>query len=109
MGVANSSNFLMEVCTISCEIEDTGQITIWGEDWLNEFSWEFSAAVIERWGGWLLTPEWSQRANFWRRQRGAAVLSGFDNPVEIDHQPVNTDADGAAVFAMPVALLDIRS
>lgn len=78
LGPANSNNFLMEVCTIACEIEDTGQMTIWGEDWLNEFSWEFSAAVIERWSGWLLTPEWGQRANFWRRQRGAPVLPGFD-------------------------------
>ena len=78
LGPANSNNFLMEVCTIACDIEDTGQMTIWGEDWLNDFSWEFSAAVIERWGGWLLTPEWGQRANFWRRQRGAHVLPGFD-------------------------------
>ena len=78
LGPASSNTFLMEVCTLTCDIEDTGQMTIWGEDWLNEFSWEFAAPVIERWGGWLLTPEWGQRANFWRRQRGAPVLPGFD-------------------------------
>lgn len=78
IGPANCNSFLMEVCTIACEIEDHGQMTIWGEDWLNEFSWEFSAAVLERWGGWLLTNEWGQRANFWRRQRGHPVLPGYD-------------------------------
>lgn len=78
IGPANCNTFLMEVCTIACDIDDSGQMTIWGEDWLNEFSWEFSAAVLERWGGWLLTAEWGQRANFWRRQRGAPVLPGYD-------------------------------
>lgn len=78
VGATHANAFLMEVCTLACEIEDTGQMTVWGEDWLNEFSWEFSAFVLERYGGWLLGPEWGQRANFWRRQRGAAVLSGFD-------------------------------
>lgn len=78
IGPANCNTFLMEVCTIACEIEDSGQMTIWGEDWLNEFSWEFSAAVLERWGGWLLTSEWGQRANFWRRQRGHPTLPGYE-------------------------------
>lgn len=78
VGPANASSFLTEACTVACEIEDTGQMTIWGEDWLNDFSWEFSAGVLERWGGWLLTPEWGQRANFWRRQRGVPVLPGYD-------------------------------
>jgi len=78
IGPANCNTFLMEVCTIACDIEDNGQMTIWGEDWLNEFSWEFSAAVLERWGGWLLTNEWGQRANFWRRQRGHPTLPGYD-------------------------------
>jgi len=78
IGPANSNTFLLEVCTIACDIEDTGQMTVWGEDWLNDFSWEFSATVLERWGGWLLTPEWGQRANFWRRQRGAPILPGYD-------------------------------
>lgn len=78
IGPANSNTFLMEVCTLVCDIEDTGQMIVWGEDWLNEFSWEFSAAVLERWGGWLLTSEWGQRANFWRRQRGAQILPGYD-------------------------------
>ncbi|KAJ9649919.1 hypothetical protein H2198_010759 [Neophaeococcomyces mojaviensis] len=78
IGPANCNTFFMEACTIACEIEDYGQMTIWGEDWLNEFSWEFSAAVLERWGGWLLTDEWGQRANFWRRQRGHPTLPGYD-------------------------------
>lgn len=78
VGPANANTFLTETCTMVCDIKDTGQMTIWGEDWLNEFSWEFSATVLERWGGWLLTPEWGQRANFWRRQRGAPVLPGYD-------------------------------
>lgn len=78
IGPANSNTFMTQVCTIVCEIEDTGQMTIWGEDWLNEFSWEFSAEVLERWGGWLLGREWGQRANFWRRQRGAPTLPAWD-------------------------------
>lgn len=78
IGPANANTFLTEACTIVCEIEDTGQMTVWGEDWLNDFSWEFSASVLERWGGWLLTVEWGQRANFWRRQRGAPILPGYD-------------------------------
>jgi Domain of unknown function (DUF3425) len=78
IGPANSNTFMTQACTIACEIEDTGQMTVWGEDWLNEFSWEFSADVLERWGGWLLTREWGQRANFWRRQRGAPVLPAWE-------------------------------
>jgi Domain of unknown function (DUF3425) len=78
IGPVNSNSFLIEVCTLTCDIEDTGQLTVWGEDWLNEFSWEFSAVVLERWGGFLLTPEWGRRANFWRRQRGANILPGYD-------------------------------
>lgn len=78
IGPANSNTFMSQVCTIACEIEDTGQLTVWGEDWLNEFSWEFSADVLERWGGWLLTREWGQRANFWRRQRGAPILPAWE-------------------------------
>ena len=78
IGPANANTFLTESCTIACDIEDTGQMTIWGEDWLNDFSWEFSATVLERWGGWLLTADWGQRANFWRRQRGAPILPGYD-------------------------------
>jgi hypothetical protein len=78
VGPANSNSFMTQVCTIACDIEDTGQMTIWGEHWLNEFSWEFSAPVLERWGSWLLTQEWGQRANFWRRQRGAPILPGWE-------------------------------
>lgn len=78
VGPTNANSFMMEVCTIACDIEDTGQMTIWGEDWLNEFSWEFSPAVLERYGQWLLSRDWGQRANFWRRQRGVAPLPGYD-------------------------------
>jgi len=78
IGPANCNTFLMEVCTIVCDIEDNGQMTIWGEDWLNEFSWEFSAAVLERWKGWVLINEWGQRTNFWRRQRRYPTLPGYD-------------------------------
>lgn len=31
-GPAHSNTFLMEVCTMTCDIEDTNQMTIWGED-----------------------------------------------------------------------------
>ena len=78
LGPASSNTFMMQVCTIACDIEDTGQMTVWGEDWLNEFSWEFASPVLEHWGGWLLTSEWGRRANFWRRQRGAPILPGYD-------------------------------
>ena len=78
IGPTNANTFLTQACIIVCEVEDTGQMIVWGEDWLNEFSWEFSSNVLEQWGGWLLTPEWGQRANFWRRQRGAPILPGYD-------------------------------
>ncbi|KAF3480180.1 uncharacterized protein GIQ15_05527 [Arthroderma uncinatum] len=71
---ATASTFLTEVCTFACEIEDHGQVIIWGENFLNEFSWEFSATVLERWGGWILPSIWRERADFWRRQRGDPVL-----------------------------------
>jgi hypothetical protein len=78
VGPANSNTFMTQACTLACDIEDTGQMIVWGEDWLNEFAWEFSAAVLERWGGWLLPQEWGQRANFWRRQRGAPILPAWE-------------------------------
>lgn len=74
IGHGHSNTFMQQVCTITCDIEDTGQMIVWGEDWLNEISWEFSGPVLEHWGGWMLTSEWRQRANFWRRQRGAPIL-----------------------------------
>jgi hypothetical protein len=64
VGSVSSNAFMTQVCTIVLDIEDTGQMTIWGADWFDDFSWEFSAAVLERWGGWILTQEWGQRANF---------------------------------------------
>jgi BMFP domain-containing protein YqiC len=78
VGPANSNSFLTEACTIACDIEDTGQMIVWGEDWLNDFSWEFSPVIFERWGNFVLGPEWIQRANFWRRQRGAPLLPTYD-------------------------------
>jgi hypothetical protein len=53
--------------------EDVGQVIIWGDDPLNEMSWELSQPILEKWG-WLVGPGWKQRANFWRRQRGAPLI-----------------------------------
>jgi hypothetical protein len=66
-------NFIAELGMIGNEREELGQVVIWGEDPLNEMSWELSQPVIERWG-WLLGSGWAQRANFWRRQRGAPLI-----------------------------------
>lgn len=68
-----AQSFVKEVGSLIGEAEDIGQIIIWGDDPLNEMSWEFSQPVLERWG-WLLGRDWVVRANFWRRQRGAAPL-----------------------------------
>jgi len=53
--------------------EDIGQVIIWGDDPLNEMSWELSQPILEKWD-WLVGPGWKQRANFWRRQRGAPLI-----------------------------------
>ncbi|CZS90676.1 uncharacterized protein RCO7_06782 [Rhynchosporium graminicola] len=53
--------------------DEVGQVIIWGDDALDENSWELSQPLLERWG-WLLGATWLQRANFWRRQRGAPQL-----------------------------------
>lgn len=50
--------------------DEKGQVIIWGEDPLNEMSWEVSHPMLAKWG-WLLCSSWPQRTNFWRRQRGA--------------------------------------
>jgi len=55
------------------EAEATGELTVWGDDFDNEMAWEFSGAILERWG-WLLGREWVIRSNFWRRQRGVELL-----------------------------------
>jgi len=65
--------FVTEIGGSGNETVDHGQVVIWGEEPLNEMTWEFSQAVLERWG-WLLGREWVARANFWRRQRGANLL-----------------------------------
>ena len=83
VGPAFSGAFLAQACTVTCEIEDVHQLKVWGKDWLNEFSWEFSSTIIERFSGWLLTGEWTQRANFWRRARGAPLIpAGVDRDWE---------------------------
>ena len=68
-----AQSFLGEFGGWGREVEDMGQIVIWGEDPFNEMAWEFSQRVLERWS-WFLGPEWTLRANFWRRQRGAPLL-----------------------------------
>lgn len=66
-------SFVSELGIIGNELDDVGQVIIWGEDPLNEMSWEVSQPLLDRWG-WLLGSGWAQRANFWRRQRGAPLL-----------------------------------
>ncbi|RFU35984.1 hypothetical protein B7463_g360, partial [Scytalidium lignicola] len=56
------------------ESSEAGQLIIWGEDALNEVSWEMSQGLLERWG-WLVGREWIVRANYWRQQRGAPLLA----------------------------------
>ncbi|RDW85821.1 hypothetical protein BP5796_04146 [Coleophoma crateriformis] len=68
-----AQSFISEAGSLIGESEDVGQVIVWGDDPLNEVSWEFSQTILERWG-WLLGKEWVVRANFWRRQRGAAPL-----------------------------------
>ena len=68
-----AQSFINEIGITASEREDSGQLIIWGEDALNEMSWELSQSTLERWG-WLLGREWVARTNFWRRQRGAALL-----------------------------------
>ncbi|KAL2006097.1 hypothetical protein VTN00DRAFT_9751 [Thermoascus crustaceus] len=76
-GTQTASAFLNEVlCAFVYDVEDRGQVIVWGDDHLSEFSWEFSAEALERWGGWVLTDEWRGRAKFWRRQRNAPLLPG---------------------------------
>lgn len=67
-----AQSFVQEI-GITGERDDTGQLIIWGEDPLNEMSWELSASTLERWG-WLVGREWVARTNYWRRQRGIAAL-----------------------------------
>ncbi|KAI9664418.1 MAG: hypothetical protein M1829_005811 [Trizodia sp. TS-e1964] len=73
-GMELSQSFIRDIGSIVGDAEDTGQVVIWGNDLLDEMAWELSQPVLERWG-WLLGREWISRANFWRRQRGASLLS----------------------------------
>jgi hypothetical protein len=68
-----AQSFVTEIGINGNDRDDTGQLIIWGEDPLNEMSWEFSQAILDRWG-WMLGRDWVGRANFWRRQRGAPLL-----------------------------------
>jgi len=68
-----AQSFISDFGSIIGEAEDVGQIIIWGEDPLNEISWEVSQQLLERWG-WLLGKEFIGRCNWWRRQRGAPPL-----------------------------------
>jgi Domain of unknown function (DUF3425) len=69
-----AKGFLDEVFTLSGDIQDDGQIIIWGSDFLNEMAWEISSTCIDRWS-FVLGREWISHANFWRRQRGDSLLS----------------------------------
>ncbi len=66
-------SFVRDLGAVVEEREGAGQLIIWGDDPLNEMSWELSQPILEKWD-WLLGPEWKERANFWRRQRGAPRL-----------------------------------
>ena len=68
-----AQSFINEIGINGNERDDMGQLVIWGDDPLNEMSWEFSQSILERWG-WMLGRDWVNRANFWRRTRGAALL-----------------------------------
>lgn len=57
-GAQTASAFLNEVlCAFVYDVEDREQVVIWGDGHLSEFSWEFSAEGLERWGGWILMDE----------------------------------------------------
>jgi hypothetical protein len=73
-GFEAANAFLTEVCTFVYETEDCGQLIIWGQDHLSEFSWEFSEEVLKTWHT-ILSEEWRDRANFWRRQRNVPLLA----------------------------------
>jgi hypothetical protein len=73
VGPELSEQFVTEIVSGKGADEDMNQLIIWGEDPNNEMSWEFSRQVLTRWG-WLLGRDWVERANFWRRQRGAEPL-----------------------------------
>ena len=71
-------SFISESGVNAADSDDLGHMIVWGDDPLNEMSWEFSQTILERWG-WLLGREWVTRANFWRRQRGETALPDWWN------------------------------
>jgi len=73
-GFETANAFLTEVCTFVYETEDHKQVIIWGEDYLSEFSWEFSEEVLNKWGDTILRGDWRSRTNFWRRQRNIPLI-----------------------------------
>ncbi|EPQ64212.1 Bgt-5154-2 [Blumeria graminis f. sp. tritici] len=66
-------SFVDELGILKSEVGSNHPITIWGDNPLDEMSWELSRPMLERWG-WLLGSEWIHRTNFWRRQRGTHLL-----------------------------------
>ncbi|KAI9051055.1 hypothetical protein LZ554_005163 [Drepanopeziza brunnea f. sp. 'monogermtubi'] len=66
-------SFVAELGVTGGDGSEVSHVTIWGDEPLNEISWELSQHLLERWF-WLLDPSWLQRANFWRRERGAPLL-----------------------------------
>jgi hypothetical protein len=76
-GAEVGESFVRAIGSCGIEAEDVGQLVVWGDDALNEMSWEFSREVLTQWG-WLLGPVWRGRADFWRRQRGAPLLGHLD-------------------------------
>jgi len=69
-------NFCTDLGLAGDQRDDVGQVMIWGDDPLNEISWELSQPILARWE-WMIGPEWTQRANFWRRQRGAPLIQAW--------------------------------
>ena len=67
-------SFITDLGIAGEQRDDVGQVIIWGDDPLNEMSWELSQPILEKWD-WLIGPGWKQRANFWRRQRGAPLIA----------------------------------
>lgn len=69
-----SYEFVADVLSFMHGVTDMGHIQIWGNDWLNESTWEFSHFALSKWTH-VLGPEWWERTNFWRQQRGLPAVS----------------------------------
>lgn len=74
LGTEVAENFVTSISGNELGSTDMGgQLIIWGQDPFDEMAWEFSSDILTRWN-WLLGTTWVNRANFWRRQRGAQLL-----------------------------------